>query len=171
MAKQRESNAPVASSVNQPPCVNRSEIMITRMVTQSVPPTMWIQMWLFQSGCLLRVVIQYRIIATWVSENVRKTLIEYITTSASTAPRGFARPQPRRANGPKAVRDRRGAGVRAAAQRVRREEDQGQPAEPQRGEPLRDAGGNLPRPLVHAAQMRADAGADDDGVGDEEGEE
>ena len=46
-------------------------------------------MCLFQSGCLRRVsrIVQYRIMAIWVSEKVRKTLIEYITTSASTRPR------------------------------------------------------------------------------------
>lgn len=51
------------------------------MLTHMTRPVPWMANWLFHRGSLARCVIQCRDMPSSVSENVRKTLIEYITTS------------------------------------------------------------------------------------------
>ena len=56
------------------------------MVTHRTSPVPWIASWCFQPGDL-RSRIQWRVMPSSVSENVRKTLIEYMTTSIVMLPR------------------------------------------------------------------------------------
>ncbi len=77
---------PVARRVSQPPSVNFSEVVTQRIVRQRKRPVMWTGRWRFQVGSA-RFVIQNLDMPSSESENVRKTLIEYMTTSALTLPR------------------------------------------------------------------------------------
>ena len=79
---------PVTSTVSHAPSPNFSRTLTTRIPKQSTNPIRWMGRCRGQSGYLRRVsfIHQYRIIPAWLSEKVTKTLIEYITTSASTDP-------------------------------------------------------------------------------------
>ncbi len=61
--------------------------MTTRIDAHMTKPTTLIGRWLFQSGRSLRWPIQKRTMPSCDKEKVKKTLIEYMTTSASTLPR------------------------------------------------------------------------------------
>ena len=74
------------TSVSQPPSPNFSTLVTMRMVTQSARPTRCTGRCRAQSACSLRFWIQKRVIPRFESENVRNTLIEYMTTSFSTLP-------------------------------------------------------------------------------------
>ena len=78
--------SPVTTSVSQPPTANFSTLVTMRIVTHSARPTRWTGRCWNQSACSLRCWIQKRAIPRFESENVRNTLIEYMTTSFSTSP-------------------------------------------------------------------------------------
>jgi hypothetical protein len=72
--------------VSQPPTANFTTLVTMRMVTQRARPTRCTGRWRAQSLCSLRFWIQKRAIPRFDSENVRNTLMEYMTTSFSTLP-------------------------------------------------------------------------------------
>ena len=74
------------TSVSHPPSANFSKQVTMRIVTQSASPMRCTGRWRSQSLCFFRSVIQKRLMPRFESENVRNTLIEYMTTSFDTSP-------------------------------------------------------------------------------------
>src|SRR3954453_1149167 len=91
MAKQSMTTKPVLTRVTHPPCVNFSITVTSRITTQSTKATTCAGRWCHQSECERRSRIQYRIMARLERENVRNTLIEYMTTSLVTSPRVYTK--------------------------------------------------------------------------------
>ena len=86
---QMPTSVPVTTTVSHAPSVNFSNRFTTRMKLQTTK-----QMTAMASGrrhSAWRFCVsarrQYRIMPSWLSAKVTKTLIAYITTSASTEPR------------------------------------------------------------------------------------
>ncbi|TPW21801.1 MAG: hypothetical protein FD126_325 [Elusimicrobia bacterium] len=77
---------PVMTAVIQPPSRNFSWSVTPRMQTHMTRPVPWMASRLRQRGSEARWVNQCRDIPSSVSEKVRKTLIEYMTTSIVMLP-------------------------------------------------------------------------------------
>ena len=77
---------PVTTRVIHPPSRNFSMTVMVRIVTHRRKLTRKRAILQPQSRCWLRVCQVWRSMASIESENVRKTLIEYMTTISSTFP-------------------------------------------------------------------------------------
>ncbi len=86
MTKQSPTTAPVTSSVIQPPSLNFSTAVITRIVAHSAKPTTNSAALRIQRGAVLRSAMLLRAMPNIDSENVRNTLMLYMTTSLPTSP-------------------------------------------------------------------------------------
>ena len=79
--------SPVTSSVIQPPARKRTTVVTPRMRAVTSVPTVARMNRRRQCCSLCRLFHQCRTMPAWLSVKVANTLIEYMTTSSSTAPR------------------------------------------------------------------------------------